>query len=149
MPVQKINTYNHPALKMKARLVDFNADKALLDGYMADLIDTMNEHRKICVGLALNQIWPYEDQPLAMFIAKISYDHVMVFINPTIHGTGNKISEWEGCMSYPGKRVMVKRDKNVTVTFQDLAGESHEIKIGHPYSRIIQHEMDHLKGKSI
>jgi peptide deformylase len=61
-----------------------------------------------------------------------------VFINPVI--TARSIDceiECEGCLSFPGLAVSIKRSKTVTVSGRRYSGLQ---------ARVIQHEMDHLNG---
>jgi len=55
----------------------------------------------------------------------------------------------EGCMSIPEVRLDVPRPKEVEVAFMDINFKQHIIRTGGWLARVIQHEMDHLIGKTL
>lgn len=77
----------------------------------------------------------------------------LVMVNPKIVATGNaelgdpKVTELEGCLSFPGVQVMVKRHLMVTVKFVGKDGEPVEQEFRDLQARAIQHEIEHLDGK--
>ena len=70
-----------------------------------------------------------------------------VFFNPTIlsYEEGN-IYMLEGCLSYPGLVVKVKRPENMTMEWYTEEGSRCEERFTGMTSRILQHEVDHLNG---
>ena len=70
-----------------------------------------------------------------------------VLINPKItsYSREKEINE-EGCLSFPGKFMEIKRSKKVKVRFINEKGEDVKLKAEGMLSRIIQHEVDHLNG---
>jgi peptide deformylase len=68
-------------------------------------------------------------------------------INPQIvwRSTQKNVIE-EGCLSIPGIYGNVKRPKKVTVQFIDIEGKQRELTVDDLFSRVVQHEIDHLKG---
>jgi len=52
----------------------------------------------------------------------------------------------EGCLSFPGLFLKVKRAKEVEVEFLNLRGEKNKIKAEGLPARVFQHEIDHLDG---
>ena len=81
-------------------------------------------------------------------------DQFFEMINPEIVWTSfDKQYEYEGCLSIldkDGKPIheRVIRYDRLRVKWQDLNGNIHDEKINNRLlSRIIQHEVDHLKGK--
>jgi peptide deformylase len=75
-------------------------------------------------------------------------DEPVVFVNPEIveEGHGISIAE-EGCLSFPGVFVEVKRPRWVRVRAKDQAGETFEIEGDGLLGRALQHELDHLTGR--
>jgi peptide deformylase len=55
----------------------------------------------------------------------------------------------EGCMSIPEIRLEVPRPKEVEVQFVDLSFKEHTIRTGGWLARVIQHEIDHIMGKTL
>ncbi len=52
----------------------------------------------------------------------------------------------EGCLSFPGVYVKVKRAKNIRARFTTWDGTTDTIKLTGLSARIFQHEFDHLQG---
>ncbi|MBP9680144.1 MAG: peptide deformylase [Bacteriovorax sp.] len=70
----------------------------------------------------------------------------LVFINPLFKNKKGEIVHEEGCLSVPGVYEDVKRAELVTVEFQDMFGEHHELEADELLSVCLQHENDHLDG---
>ena len=69
------------------------------------------------------------------------------YYNPEIVESGDQfITVQEGCLSFPGLFIKVKRPKNVVVRYQDRDGEVHTEELTDLASRCFQHELDHLDG---
>jgi peptide deformylase len=171
--IKKINTYpkDIKILKMKADKVELTLNSPMSPNefwgvntvkIIEQLKATAEKYKNSCVGLAANQIWENEViNPPAIFVVlwpstTLSSDDKFEwkeFINPEIKVNGPTKKEAEGCMSIPGKVTFKKRKSNVTISYQDLL--SMDIKTEKIYgkaglwSRIIQHEYDHLQGKII
>lgn len=72
----------------------------------------------------------------------------VALINPRIvESSDEQIEDWEGCLSFPGVTIKVKRAKAVRVAFQDVEGKEHEQEYIDFQARVIQHEIEHLEGK--
>ena len=70
-----------------------------------------------------------------------------VLINPEIELLSPPdLSFFEGCLSLPGFVAMVPRARNVRVRALNERGEPVQIEAEGWYARILQHEIDHLKG---
>lgn len=70
-------------------------------------------------------------------------------INPKILEKSNETSiEPEGCLSFPGVYISIKRYKEILVEFQDVDGRVNQLKANGFTARCIQHEIDHLDGKT-
>lgn len=52
----------------------------------------------------------------------------------------------EGCLSFPGIFVSISRSNNITVEYQDIAGDSHLLEATGKLAQVLQHEIDHLEG---
>lgn len=72
----------------------------------------------------------------------------IALVNPKIVSSSEDMFEWEeGCLSVPGFFENRKRPKVVVVEFQDLVGDKFEMEFHGLYAFVVQHEIDHLKGK--
>jgi peptide deformylase len=70
-----------------------------------------------------------------------------VLINPEIELLSSPDTTFfEGCLSLPGFVGMVPRARTVLVKALDQFGEPIRIEAGGWYARILQHEIDHLRG---
>ena len=68
-------------------------------------------------------------------------------INPAIEEIGEERAEFfEGCLSVSGFSALVARARVVRVTCLDERGQRKVIEASGWYARILQHEIDHLKG---
>jgi peptide deformylase len=70
-----------------------------------------------------------------------------VFINPQVVSAKlRRHQDEEGCLSLPGLYAPVERPRTIKVRFEDLDGRVVGATYDGPYSRIFQHELDHLDG---
>lgn len=75
-----------------------------------------------------------------------SGDQWQVCFNPKIETVTDKQIGPEGCLSFPGLKLTIKRYKRVDVRFQMPNGEEREETYEDLTARCFQHEMDHLDG---
>lgn len=70
-----------------------------------------------------------------------------VLFNPKIIDlSGGEVEAVEGCLTFPGIGVTIKRHKVVRLRFQMPSGET-DTKVFHGLSaRVVQHEVDHIDG---
>lgn len=74
----------------------------------------------------------------------------IILINPTLEETsGESIMQEEGCLSFPGISVPVERPEFARVRFFDFDGEEWELEGDGLLGRCLQHELDHLDGKTM
>jgi peptide deformylase len=68
-------------------------------------------------------------------------------INPElIWGSDDKESGWEGCLSIPGLRGLVPRQRRIGVRYLTRTGELREEEYEGFLARVFQHEFDHVLG---
>lgn len=71
----------------------------------------------------------------------------LVLINPIIKSYSQELCDGEeGCLSVPGVYMDVTRPQVVEVSYKDEYGRLQNLKASGLLARVIQHEMDHLKG---
>ena len=74
----------------------------------------------------------------------------MTIINPEIVDRSTETCEaWEGCISNNEDIALVVRPKRVKVKFNTVAGKEIDLVCDGLISRIFQHEIDHLDGKTM
>lgn len=95
-------------------------------------------------GLSANQIGVNK----RMFVVKYK-DYEQAFINPKITWFSDKpLVLEEGCLTFPGVFIGVKRPDACRISYIDIEGNYHEEMLFTGISnRIIQHEYDHMEGK--
>ena len=145
MALLNIHTFPDPILKKKALPVtDFDQS---LDDIAQSMLETMYFSRGI--GLAaiqagiLKQIIVID---LNSGEEDVSLREPHIFVNPTIlrkYGTTN--SE-EGCLSVIDFRRDVERAEKISIEYQDVKGNIHQMEADEMMSICLQHEIDHLNG---
>jgi peptide deformylase len=97
------------------------------------------------IGLAANQI----GLPLSMVVMKGPNGRINL-VNPNIFGKSRLLANLkEGCLSAPGDFILVPdRVEWVQVNYQDEKGHEKMAVFKGLYSVCIQHELEHLDGKS-
>ena len=72
---------------------------------------------------------------------------IFTMINPKItsYSREKEIHE-EGCLSFPGQFLPIKRSVKIKVRYVDENGKEIKKKVDGLLSRIMQHEIDHLDG---
>jgi peptide deformylase len=53
----------------------------------------------------------------------------------------------EGCLSFPGVKIVVTRPASIKVQYQDYEGTVNELEATGLLAKVLQHEIDHLHGK--
>lgn len=96
-------------------------------------------------GLAANQI----GESVSLFIARNpNSDKIYTCFNPKITEIGPIIIfSRESCLSIPNKIFFVQRFNNLKFEFYDINGKLKQLTVSGLFAQIIQHEIDHLKGK--
>lgn len=124
------------------------------DNNLKQLADHMVETMDACDGLGLAA--PQVHHSIQMFVIRkptlnprgdLELGEVKVFINPKLVSEGKTFwQETEGCLSIPGIRGVVKRPKEITISYQDIHGKPITEKISGWEARVVLHEYDHLQG---
>ena len=95
------------------------------------------------VGLAANQV----GLDAQIFVMTNKYGENFSIINPTIVAASQEtVMGEEGCLSFPGLFLKVKRAQSLAVEFYDPKGNKQNIEFTDWDARVFQHEFDHLYG---
>ena len=144
----KLVDQHDPILRQKCEL--FNFDEPVVDPY--ELSDELQKIRGKGggVGLAAPQVG-INTQVLVIgmgnFETEGSEEYSQVFFNPNIISMGDeKAYMIEGCLSYPGLFMKVKRPKSMVMEWWTEEDTRCEETFDGITSRILQHEVDHLNG---
>lgn len=136
----KIRYYGDPCLRKRAKAVKSLTDKD------NEILSEMDElmHLSGGVGLAAPQVGISRQ-----FIMVDIGEGLVTLINPKItKKSGSEIKE-EGCLSLPGFYVNVKRARKITVEALNEKKEKIKISAQDLFARVLQHEIDHLRGRLI
>jgi peptide deformylase len=146
MAVRPILRFPDPRLRQVSQPVTVFDDQ--LAKLVADMKDTM--YLAEGAGLAAIQV----GEPLRLFIidpevaGRTAEDPPLVLANPEILSISEEEQTGdEGCLSFPGIFVPVKRGMRARVRAQDLEGKSFEIEGEGLFARALQHETDHLSAR--
>jgi peptide deformylase len=136
----KIILYPDPRLRRVSKPVtEFNADLAALT---TRLFELMRENKG--VGLAAPQV----GKNIRLFV--INHDgepgNDRIYVNPVLSDPDGDETAEEGCLSIPGIKTDILRQKTMKIAAQDLTGKSFEETQTGYIARIWQHEFDHLNG---
>jgi len=139
MSILPIKTYPDPILKKKAGKIQ-NAKSPEIQELILDMLETMERNEGL--GLAAPQVG------VSLRLCVINFDgKKYILINPKFKSKSwKKVVAEEGCLSFPGVFIPVKRHNRVTVKALDRNGKEIIIKAEGMLSRVLQHELDHLEG---
>jgi peptide deformylase len=113
-----------------------------------DLADTL-AHWRAATGYGRGIAAPQLGVPRRVIFLQLPGEKAWPLINPEIlERSEAKIVVWDACLSFLSIFMQVERDREITVRYQDLKGESHEFCAGDDrnLSELLQHEIDHLDG---
>ena len=154
-----INCYkeNNPVINQKLKEVSVEEGMEIA----TELFQILNE-RKDGIGLAANQVG------IDAQVAVLNVREPIILINPKIEEQWDEIDFYEGCLSYPKKGIHTKRYKNIIVksaqeesgmyfsgvesskgkgSWEESAKQDQEERLLEAVC--VQHEIDHLMGKTI
>ena len=151
MTIRKIAQIGHPVLREQARLVSKEElATAKCQQFIDDLIETMRDANG--AGLAANQV----HEPIQICVLEVKDNprypykpniELEVLINPKIEVVGEDTFEnYEGCLSVPNLRGVVRRDFRIRLTAIDRHGSFIEKEVAGISAGTYQHEIDHLHG---
>jgi peptide deformylase len=144
MAVLEIVKYGAEVLRAKAVPVE-EVDEGIR-ALVKDMLASM--YAAEGVGLAAEQIGRTE----AVCIIDVPKEEAcgvkmpLVVINPVIRALEGQQCGPEGCLSFPGIYVQVKRADKAIVDYIDLDGKPATVEAKGLLSRALQHEIDHLNG---
>lgn len=139
--VYELIDYDSAILEQELPLFDFNNPPVDPTELAKNLLETMRHHRGI--GLSANQV----GLPYRVFV--MEGDPAFACFNPKIVDVSDEtVSLVEGCLSYPGVAVPVKRPAHIRVRFSAPDGNTMTRKFTGMTARIFLHEFDHLQGSN-
>ncbi len=137
MAIFPIRTFGDPVLRCEASPVE--EITVAVERLVEDMIETMYDAPG--VGLAAPQI----GVPRQIFVGDVG-DGPFVMINPVLVETSGEWEFDEGCLSVPDRFWPIKRFGFACARGLDVSGEEVEYSGDELMGRLLQHEIDHLKG---
>lgn len=141
MAILEIKKFNEPVLRKKCkriRKIDKKIKKLAID-----MVQTMKKGQGI--GLAAPQVGVLKR--VIVVQTDLGGQRILALVNPKIikKSFETEVSE-EGCLSFPGIFLEIKRAKEVEVEGLDIKGKKIKLEAKGLLARVFQHEIDHLDG---
>lgn len=137
-----LQLYPQEILEKTCRTVDNPGD-------WDDLIDDMEEvlYENNGIGLAAPQV----GETIQLFLLRLDADKRLheAYFNPEIINTEQEETLTEGCLSFPNIEVEVNRATRVEFAGTTPAGKRVERTVEGLQAQCVQHEVDHLKGRTL
>jgi peptide deformylase len=149
MAILKIVKYGDPILERPATRVNFNT----LEKKLPKIIEDMTHTCLASAGVGLAAPQAGLDLCMAVIMLPVGKGEEQtykryVLINPEIsQSKGAQISA-EGCLSFPGLEIELERALEIKVKYLNENGLPVELKAQGYFAIILQHEIDHLYGKT-
>ena len=143
----KIRYYPDPILNKPCENVKYGpGTKDLAIRMLATMIDQKG------LGLAAPQV----GMPGRIFLVDVEWPQkgpeeskTYCFINPAIISMSKEVvKSVEGCLSFPGEQLEVMRAKEIVITALDFEGAPFTLEADGLLAVVIQHEYDHIEGKT-
>lgn len=122
-----------------------------LQGLIDNMVETMRQN--VGIGISAPQVG------VSKKILVVEYEGdkkekedknafpLTVICNPKVkHVSRDKCKMVEGCLSFPGLEIIIKRPKEVELSGKDRYGNKIELKTDKLLARVLQHEIDHLNS---
>lgn len=149
MAIRDVLKMGDPRLLEPARPVEDFASHELTQ-LVVDMHDTMRALNG--AGLAAPQIGVGLQVVIFEVVANPRYPDAenvpfTVLINPLLTPLSDDLEEgWEGCLSVPGMRGLVPRHTSLRYQGFDQTGQPIDRTVSGFHARVVQHEVDHLRG---
>lgn len=133
-------TYPNPILT--TRVPDFDVINPPVNPHelVDHMLQVMQKYKGI--GLSANQL----GLPFRVFVMR-GPEYNFACFNPKIVSMSEDTNLLEeGCLSFPGVNVKIKRSNNVRLRFTTPSGGIDTKSFDGLTARVVQHEMDHLDG---
>jgi len=130
---------------LRQRIEEFDFENCLLDPEKleAELIETMFAYDGI--GLAAPQVGI--NARVFVMGHHSNPEAAQAFFNPVVIAATDDVDDLEeGCLSFPGIFVNIKRPKKIKARWQNSQGEWQESEFDGYNCKCFLHEFDHLEG---
>lgn len=145
----KIVTVPNPVLREKSKEVAFDKKTAEL---VETLKNTLVDDQGNLVGAGISAV-QIGIRKRVFVVYSNSSKKILTFINPKISWYSKRLTDglpgkykYEGCLSLPNKWSIIKRSKEIKVSYLTEKGQPQTRKFSGVLATVIQHEYDHLDG---
>lgn len=136
----RIKLYGDPVLRRRSKAVKQVTERHR--GILSEMAQLM--YAAAGIGLAAPQVGIDE----SMIVVDIG-SGLYKLVNPRIVTKAGRQVNQEGCLSIPGICIKIKRARDVLVKALDEHGKPVAIEAEDLLACVLQHEIDHLRGKVI
>ena len=125
------------------KVKDVNIEDPGFDPKEIKALMTETMLREKGIGLSASQV----AMDAQLFVMGYNEMNSTICINPTVlQASKDKVTEMEGCLSFPGLGIPIKRPKEILVQYYDENLELKEQKLVGYSVKVFLHEWDHLQG---
>ena len=112
-----------------------------------ELKDNLTETMKELHGIGLSASQCGVMERVFVMYSDVTKNEIIACFNPRIVSEGGEMVMMdEGCLTYPGLWLKVRRPDHIACSFEDEHGELQQPIMAGLECRIFQHEMDHMEG---
>jgi peptide deformylase len=147
MPVRPILQLGDPRLREIALPVE-DPSAPEVAALVEDLVETL-AYWRATTGYGRGIAAPQLGVRLRVIFLQLPAEKPWPLVNPEIiERSEERIVVWDACLSFLSIFMQVERHREITVRYQDMNGENHELAAGDDrnLSELLQHEIDHLDG---
>jgi len=131
---------DNEVMRAPPALYDFTNEGESASGISSVLFERMKQLGG--VGLSANQV----GLDMRLFVMGLGETKIAVFNPEIIEYSDTEELFNEGCLSYPGIVLGIKRPTKIKAKYQDETGQIIEQEFNGLTARIFQHEYDHMNG---
>ena len=132
---------------LRNQMPDFDFENPIMDPKLIEkeMIELMVRERGI--GLSGNQVG-LEARVITIFPRDLSLESgPFAMFNPVLRAASDEqLESLEGCLSFPGMAIPVKRSRIIMAEYLDSEGNSCVISLNDIDAKCFLHELDHLDG---
>jgi len=148
MAVRELLQLGDPRLREQAQACDLSRNSDQIASVLEDLRDTL-AHWRGETGYGRGIAAPQIGVANRIIFLQLPGKQPWSLVNPEIiRKSAEKMVVWDACLSFLCIFMQVERHRAITVRYQDLRGENHELEADEcdDLSELLQHEIDHLDG---
>jgi len=132
---------------LRERMPNFDFDNPIMDPMQIEreMVELMVREKGI--GLSANQVG-LRARVITIFPRDLSLElGPFAMFNPVLQAASDELIESiEGCLSFPGMLIPVKRPRTIMAEYLDSHGNNCVISLSDTDAKCFLHELDHLDG---